>query len=483
MKIEKTAENNTFLKLNELMQSFRFLNLIQCNKQTEKLELSSVQNSGRIRMPFYERQQRYFIKTVSLMILLISSTCSAQMSISIERQREIIEKLSADILKLYHTKTTAQSISDTLMIINSKLQSEISASDFEKTINSVLYQKSNDNHLKIYFDTKKFESFSQDDLEKRKFNFENDKKTNFGFTKIEILDGNIGYIELVKCSGFIAEEVAQKIASSMNIIENTNALIIDLRKNGGGDGRVGEILATYFYPEENEVYYDSISRSEKFRVLPFVSGKRYLERQVYILTGLMTFSAAEGFANFMQRNHKALIVGEKTKGGGSSGSSVPLKDGFLCFIPTNFGVSDEEASVNPNFEIAEKDALNYAKYLFFKDELNKKTMTDENDIAVWNFKTCEYLLHLNEGEFKLNKKLIGKFESGREVIVKENQLYFSVNNKIYRLSQISDFDFVVEGFEGSFGAGNRRIKLKNNELVESIYLNGQIINKTWAKIK
>jgi hypothetical protein len=369
------------------------------------------------------------------------------------------------------------------MIINSKLQSEISASDFEKTINSVLYQKSNDNHLKIYFDIKKFESFSQDDLEKRKFNFENDKKTNFGFTKIEILDGNIGYIELVKCSGFIAEEVAQKIASSMNIIENTNALIIDLRKNGGGDGRVGEILATYFYPEENEVYYDSISRSEKFRVLPFVSGKRYLNKQVYILTGLMTFSAAEGFANFMQRNHKALIVGEKTKGGGSSGSSVPLKDGFLCFIPTNLGVSDEEASVSPNFEIAEKDALNYAKYLFFKDELNKKTMTDENDIAAWNFKTCEYLLHLNESEFKLNKKLIGKYESGREVIVKENQLYFSVNNKDYRLSQISDFDYVVEGFESSFGAGNRRIKLNNDELVESIYLNGQIINKTWKKRK
>jgi hypothetical protein len=172
MNIEKKTEDSTYFKLNELMPSIRTLDFLQCNLANEEPKLPSERNAKRFRLPFYERFQLNLIKTLSLMILLIPSTCYAQMSISIERQKEIIEKLSADILKLYHTKTTAQSISDTLMIINSKLQSEISASDFEKTINSVLYQKSNDNHLKFYFDTKKFESFSQDDLEKQKFNFE-----------------------------------------------------------------------------------------------------------------------------------------------------------------------------------------------------------------------------------------------------------------------------------------------------------------------
>ena len=199
------------------------------------------------------------ILTISLVIAI---NCDGQNSISADKQKAIIEKVSSEINKLYFNGTIAKSIADTLEIIKTQIKIESTADNFANKVSSALLKKSNDNHLKLYFDPNKFESYAQNETAKRNYEYEAAKKINFGFTKVEILEGNVGYIEIIKFSGFIAEGSAPKINSAMNMVENTTALIIDLRKNGGGDGRVGDILATYFYPEENEIYYDSISRTE-----------------------------------------------------------------------------------------------------------------------------------------------------------------------------------------------------------------------------
>jgi hypothetical protein len=414
--------------------------------------------------------------------LVIVSNCYGQKIISTDKQKTIIEKVSSEINKLYFNETVAKSISDTLGIIKMQIKTESTVDVFTNKINALLIKKSNDNHLKLYFDPNKFESYAQNETAKRKYEYEAAKKINFGFTKVEILEGNIGYIEIIKFSGFIAEGSGPKIKSAMNMIENTTALIIDLRKNGGGDGRVGDILETYFYPEENEIFYDSISRTEKFKVLPFVEGKRYLNRPVYILTGLNTFSAAEGFSKFMQQNKKAIIIGEKTKGGGSAGSSVPLLDGFLCFIPTSFGSADKEASVVPNYKTEDKNALNYAKYLFYKEELNKNLTPSEQEIAKWNFRTCEILLNLNNKSFVFNKSFTGNYENNRKIFLKNGQPLILLNNKEYKLVQMDGNEFMVVGFEDTFGAGNRRIIINEKGFEEKIYFSGQLLNKFCGKL-
>jgi C-terminal processing protease CtpA/Prc len=419
------------------------------------------------------------ILTISLVIAI---NCDGQNSISADKQKAIIEKVSSEINKLYFNGTIAKSIADTLEIIKTQIKIESTADNFANKVSSALLKKSNDNHLKLYFDPNKFESYAQNETAKRNYEYEAAKKINFGFTKVEILEGNVGYIEIIKFSGFIAEGSAPKINSAMNMVENTTALIIDLRKNGGGDGRVGDILATYFYPEENEIYYDSISRTEKFKVLPFVQGKRYLNRPVYILTGFETFSAAEGFCQFMQQNKKAIIIGEKTKGGGSSGSSVPLLEGFLCFIPTSFGSKDKDASVTPDHKTEDKNALNYAKYLFYKEDIKKNLNTKEQEIAKWNLKTCEYLLKLNDKNFVLNKSFIGNYENDRKVFIKNGHPLISFNDKEYKLAQIEENEFIILGFEDNFGAGNRRIIFNTKGFEEIIYFSGQLLNKFWGKL-
>jgi retinol-binding protein 3 len=415
-------------------------------------------------------------------IILILNIAYAQKNITVEKQKAIVEKLSNEISKYYFNEKIAESVADTLMVIKAQIKKETTLEYFTNDINTILNKISNDNHLKVYFDSIKFSSYHESNEAKINFEYKAAQKINFGFTKVEILDGNIGYIDIVKFSGFIQQEVAQKIASVMNLVESTNALIIDLRKNGGGDGRVGDILATYFFPEENEVFYDSISRTEKFKVLSFVVGKRYLDRPVYILTGPNTFSAAEGFTNFMQVNKKAVVIGEKTKGGGSAGNSVPLIDGFLCFIPTSFLKSDSNASVTPDFACNEKNALIYAKYLFYQEKLTEETNQEAKELLKWNIKTSEYLLNKIDNKFNLSKRLTGNFESGRRIVLKDNQLFLTIDKNDYKLVQLDEKEFLIEGFESMFGTGNRRVILNETGFLEVIYFNGQFLNKFWKKI-
>jgi retinol-binding protein 3 len=55
---------------------------------------------------------------------------------------------------------------------------------------------------------------------------------NFGFKKLERLEGNVGYLEL---EGFVPAELgAETAVAAMNFLANSDALIFDLRHNHGG---------------------------------------------------------------------------------------------------------------------------------------------------------------------------------------------------------------------------------------------------------
>src|SRR4051794_38300301 len=59
------------------------------------------------------------------------------------------------------------------------------------------------------------------------------KLMNWGFEKVERLPGNIGYLDFRFFQD--PEQAGETLAGAMNFLSNTDALIIDMRKNGGGD--------------------------------------------------------------------------------------------------------------------------------------------------------------------------------------------------------------------------------------------------------
>jgi C-terminal processing protease CtpA/Prc len=207
---------------------------------------------------------------------------------------------------------------------------------------------------------------------------------NYGFTETKILNGNIGYLNLRLFADIkYAEETA---TAAMNFLSNTNAIIIDLRTNGGGVPNMMQLLASYFFDETPVLLSDFYERQtgERTQLYSFaaVNGKRSSDKPVYILTSKNTFSAAEAFTYTLKHLDKATVVGEVTKGGANRTKRINLNDEFTISVPyiesihpitkTNW----EGKGVQPNIKTTEKDAFVNA----YIDAINKTVKRNKNGV-------------------------------------------------------------------------------------------------------
>jgi C-terminal processing protease CtpA/Prc len=196
---------------------------------------------------------------------------------------------------------------------------------------------------------------------------------NYGFDKVERFPGNIGYIEL---RGFTdAENGAATVAAAMTFVTNTDALIIDLRRNGGGSPEMVALISSYLFAEPvhlNSLYWREGDRTEDFWTRKDVQGKRYLGKDVYILTSKQTFSAAEEFSYNLQNLKRATIVGETTGGGAHPGGMHRVMSDFAVFVPSGRAINPitkknwEGVGVIPEIPVPADQALTVARLTALK---------------------------------------------------------------------------------------------------------------------
>ena len=194
------------------------------------------------------------------------------------------------------------------------------------------------------------------------------KRDNYGFKEVKILDGNIGYLDLRE---FVDPKYgSETLATSMDFLKNTNAIIIDLRQNDGGHPDMVQLLASYFFSSQPIHLANHFNRPKneltESWTLTNVTGARKPDAALYILTSSRTFSAAEAFSYELQQLKRVTIVGEKTAGGAHLTGSVIATDKFYIRIPQGRTTSPitnsnwEGIGVIPNIEVSADDALTTA---------------------------------------------------------------------------------------------------------------------------
>lgn len=263
-----------------------------------------------------------------------------------------------------------------------------SAGEFGDSLTSHLRAASHDRHLAVLY-SYDLVPLSADTLTVADQAKEGEffRVRNYGFEQVERLRGNVGYIRL---RGFVSSpEAGEAAAATMQLMANTDALIIDLRQNGGGNGQMVQLLTTYLLKGDPVHLVNVYSRPDNVTfqswTLPWVPGPRYTGKEVYLLTSKRTFSAAEEFCFDLQNQKRVTIVGETTGGGAHPVKFERLSEHFQMSVPyarsTNpeNGVDWEGVGVKPDVSVPADDALKTAHMLALK-KLNGRP-GDPADVA------------------------------------------------------------------------------------------------------
>lgn len=196
------------------------------------------------------------------------------------------------------------------------------------------------------------------------------EQRNCTFSKLEILNHNIGFI---KFDAFPPPDICgPTVVAAMNFLAHTDALIFDLRENQGGDPEMVEFMVSYLFQESTHIN-DLTNRHEnetrQYWTLPWVPGPRFSDKPVYVLTSQKTFSGGEEFAFDLKAQKRATIVGETTGGGAHPVQGFPAGDHFTIGVPYAHPINPvtkgdwEGTGVEPDVKVSAADALITAEKL------------------------------------------------------------------------------------------------------------------------
>jgi hypothetical protein len=188
------------------------------------------------------------------------------------------------------------------------------------------------------------------------------------FETIETLPHNIGYMKL---NGFADATVCQETAGqAMASLNNADALIVDLRDNGGGFGDTALHIAGYLFDRPTYMYDPRPDSPVPDRTASPISGNKLVDKPVYILTSSRTQSAAEYFVYNLKMLKRATVVGETTAGHQHSGAFHRINDHFGMGIqgvapPGNpYPVKGWEViGIEPDVRVSRTEALDAARKL------------------------------------------------------------------------------------------------------------------------
>lgn len=280
------------------------------------------------------------------------------------------------------------------------------------------------------------------------------RQSNYNFSKVEILRGNVGYLEL---RTFVDLDYSKDTAvAAMTFLANSDAVIIDLRKNPGGFINLEIFLASYFYGSDRVEWLSRYHRDTDVTVkdwtLREVPGKRLPHVDLYILTSGGTGSAGEGFSFMLQQRKRAKIIGEKTSGAGYGNKETPIGDGFVFFVSIfrqfdpRTGRGWQNVGVEPDVAVPAERALGVAHAEAVKNLTAKATDAHRKQQLSW----LATLLELEAyGPKQISPSVLesyaGQYDAGKIVVsLEQGQLYFLGASGVRRsLQALSDDSFLI----------------------------------------
>lgn len=298
------------------------------------------------------------------------------------------------------------------------------------------------------------------------------ERSNHGLSEMKILPGNIRYLRI---SGFhwINDETGAAYDAAMRFLQGGDAIVIDVRNNGGGShGAVRYLVSHFMEPDTLELsFLEGSNPPNQSRTLEYLPAGRLKGKPLYVLINGQTASAAEAFAYDVQQFHLGELIGAKTVGAANNNKLLPIAPNFILSVSYGrpqhavSGGNWEGAGVAPDVDTLPEQALEVAQEHALQRLSQAKDLGPERrrDYA-WAQTGITARLHpvvLDSGALA---GLVGRYRKAGspdaiEVAQRDNVLWLTLPKRPpVRLTPLTEDLFAVEGYD------SLRVRLEGQQL-------------------
>ena len=360
------------------------------HNQTRGFNLLSVDKSQPLEIKFHVQEKNS--STRALGSLSIKDAASGQVqnlglraippgtkeedvTLDAARRKAVIDGAIAQLKENYIYSDGAQKMADAVLAHQKAGDYDkiTDGSEFATRLTNDMQDVSHDRHLHVQYAPFVIPERKDDDVpspeDEARFRKELEHH-NCGWDKVEILPGNIGY---VKFDEFAPPEwCGPTVVAAMGFLAHADAIIFDLRENGGGDPKMVDMVVSYLFNKPthiNDLYYRKGDKTTQYWTLPYVPGTRLATQPVYVLTSKRTFSGGEEFCYDLKTQKRATLIGEATGGGAHPVSGHRIDDHFTIGVPEGRPINPvtqkdwEGTGVTPDVPVKADEALTTAEKL------------------------------------------------------------------------------------------------------------------------
>ncbi len=375
-------------------------------------------------------------------------------------RQAVVNEVAMALIENYVFLETAQKMGERMQtrLKNGEYDNVTTPEAFGEMLNRDMRDVSQDKHLGFRYDPPRVQEIiqlqSQNKEEAAKARAQSltaQRQDNFGFKKVERLDGNVGYLAF---NYFASADIGGEVASSaMNFLSNCDALIVDLRQNGGGDPSQIQFITSYLFDSPvhlNDIYSRRDNTTENYWTLPYVPGKRMPNAEVYVLTSGHTFSGAEEFSYNLKNLKRATIIGETTGGGAHPSEPKVIRGEYLLNIPFARAINPitktnwEGTGVTPDVAVPADQAYDTAYRMAIEKLSAKATTEDQKSELEW----IQTTLKSNATPVTVNEETLQMYAGtyqDRKVVLENGTLYYQRTGPRFKLIPMSETLFRPEG--------------------------------------
>ncbi|WP_343518247.1 S41 family peptidase [Sphingomonas sp.] len=210
------------------------------------------------------------------------------------------------------------------------------------------------------------------------------RRTNYGLSETRLLPGNIRYLR-ISAFDWVEDEAGQAYDDAMRFLRGGDAVIIDIRGNGGGSHEAVRYALSHFMPSGRLLmtFLEAGKEPEQSHTLSNLPAGRMIGKPLYVLIDGGVGSAAEDFAYSVQQFKLGRLVGGSTAGGANNNRFVPIPPGFMLSVsfgrPVHAvsGGNWEGTGVAPDTRTPGPSALDAAERQALDDLLARAGSDDE----------------------------------------------------------------------------------------------------------